>query len=158
MSTTTTTATSTSPLTRVIMADSSLPTTTAAPKSDVFDPMDEALAAYRAGEFLVVMDDEGRENEGDLIIAASKVTTQKMAWMIKHTRCVMKPIQISARTSQYSRRRSFVSSFIAFEYGGFEKWLHMRGTTKNSFGRAKHTDDAPRGKRRPTSDCVRSDS
>lgn len=31
------------------------------------------------------MDDENRENEGDLIIAASQCTTQKMAWMIKHT-------------------------------------------------------------------------
>jgi len=51
-----------------------------------FDNMDEALAAFKDGQFLVVMDDESRENEGDLIIAASKVTTQQMAWMIKHTR------------------------------------------------------------------------
>ena len=35
------------------------------------------------------MDDEGRENEGDLIIAASALSTQKMAWMIKHSRCVL---------------------------------------------------------------------
>lgn len=51
-----------------------------------FDPMEEALAAFKKGEFVVVMDDEGRENEGDLIIAASECTTQKMAWFIKHTR------------------------------------------------------------------------
>lgn len=50
-----------------------------------FDSMEEALAAFRRGDFLVVMDDENRENEGDLIIAASECTTQKMAWMIKHT-------------------------------------------------------------------------
>ncbi|KAK0218195.1 DHBP synthase RibB-like alpha/beta domain-containing protein [Armillaria fumosa] len=50
-----------------------------------FDSMDDALAAFKAGEFLVVMDDESRENEGDLIIAGSAVTTEKMAWMIKHT-------------------------------------------------------------------------
>ncbi|KAJ7588111.1 GTP cyclohydrolase II [Mycena floridula] len=50
-----------------------------------FDSMDDALAAYKNGEFLVVMDDEGRENEGDLIIAASECTTEKMAWMIKVT-------------------------------------------------------------------------
>ncbi|KAI0666897.1 3,4-dihydroxy-2-butanone 4-phosphate synthase [Trametes maxima] len=50
-----------------------------------FDPIEDALAAFARGEFLVVMDDEGRENEGDLIIAASAVSTQKMAWMIKHT-------------------------------------------------------------------------
>lgn len=50
-----------------------------------FDPMDDALAAFQSGRFLVVMDDENRENEGDLIIAASHCTTEKMAWMIKHT-------------------------------------------------------------------------
>lgn len=51
-----------------------------------FDSMEDALAAFAKGEFLVVMDDESRENEGDLIIAASECSTEKMAWMIKHTR------------------------------------------------------------------------
>ncbi|KAL1743230.1 3,4-dihydroxy-2-butanone 4-phosphate synthase-domain-containing protein [Schizophyllum fasciatum] len=50
-----------------------------------FDTMEDALAAFAAGEFLVVMDDEDRENEGDLIIAGGQCTTEKMAWMIKHT-------------------------------------------------------------------------
>jgi 3,4-dihydroxy 2-butanone 4-phosphate synthase len=54
--------------------------------SFAFDSMEDALAAFARGEFLVVMDDENRENEGDLIIAASSCTTEKMAWMIKHTR------------------------------------------------------------------------
>ena len=53
-----------------------------------FDRMEDALAAFSAGEFLVVMDDEDRENEGDIIISASHCTTEKMAWMIKHTRYV----------------------------------------------------------------------
>jgi len=53
--------------------------------SFTFDTMEDALDAFSRGEFLVVMDDEGRENEGDLIIAASHCTTEKMAWMIKHT-------------------------------------------------------------------------
>lgn len=53
--------------------------------SFAFDPIEEALASFSAGEFLVVMDDEKRENEGDLIISASQCTTEKMAWMIKHT-------------------------------------------------------------------------
>ena len=51
-----------------------------------FDSMEAALEAFSKGEFLVVSDDEDRENEGDLIIAASHCTTEKMAWMIKHTR------------------------------------------------------------------------
>jgi len=53
-----------------------------------FDSMEDALEAFTRGEFLVVMDDENRENEGDLIVAASHCTTEKMAWMIKHTRYV----------------------------------------------------------------------
>lgn len=50
-----------------------------------FDSMPDALEAFANGEFLVVMDDENRENEGDLIISASQCTAEKMAWMIKHT-------------------------------------------------------------------------
>ena len=52
-----------------------------------FDRMEDALEAFKRGEFLVVMDDESRENEGDLILAAEHCTTEKLAWMIKHTRC-----------------------------------------------------------------------
>lgn len=53
-----------------------------------FDPVQDALHAFKQGEFVVVMDDDNRENEGDLICAASLITTQKMAWFIKHTRSV----------------------------------------------------------------------
>jgi 3,4-dihydroxy-2-butanone 4-phosphate synthase len=63
----------------------------AAAPSSPFSPMDRALAAFARGEFVVVMDDEGRENEGDLLIAASECTTEKMAWFIKHTSCVPPP-------------------------------------------------------------------
>ena len=59
-----------------------------------FDTMEDALAGFARGEFLVVMDDENRENEGDLIIAASHCTTEKMAWMIKHTRFVIAALSI----------------------------------------------------------------
>ena len=51
----------------------------------VLDTIEEALAAFAAGEFLVVVDDEDRENEGDLIIAADAMTEEKMAFMIRHT-------------------------------------------------------------------------
>lgn len=51
-----------------------------------FDPVEDAIAAFAKGDFVVVMDDEGRENEGDLVIAASEITQQKMAWFIRHTR------------------------------------------------------------------------
>ena len=49
------------------------------------DTIDEAIEAFQRGEFLVVVDDEDRENEGDLIIAADAITDEKMAWMVRHT-------------------------------------------------------------------------
>ena len=56
-----------------------------------FDTMESAIAAVARGEFVVVMDDEGRENEGDLIIPAAGCSTEQMAWMIKHTRYGLTP-------------------------------------------------------------------
>ncbi|KAI1208541.1 3,4-dihydroxy-2-butanone 4-phosphate synthase [Annulohypoxylon truncatum] len=50
-----------------------------------FDSIPDAIAAFRNDEFIVVMDDEGRENEGDLIIAAENMTTEQMAFMIRHS-------------------------------------------------------------------------
>lgn len=50
-----------------------------------FDPIEDALSAFGRGEPLVVMDDEKRENEGDIIISGAQCTTEQMAWIIKHT-------------------------------------------------------------------------
>jgi 3,4-dihydroxy 2-butanone 4-phosphate synthase/GTP cyclohydrolase II len=47
--------------------------------------VEEAIAAIAAGEFVLVVDDENRENEGDLIIAAERVTPEKVAFMVRHT-------------------------------------------------------------------------
>lgn len=51
----------------------------------IFTPVPEAIEAFKNGEFLVVMDDESRENEGDLIIAAEKIDQQKMAFLVRHS-------------------------------------------------------------------------
>src|ERR1700742_3980314 len=50
-----------------------------------FSDIDAALQAFARGEFLVVVDDEEREHEGDLIIAAEKVTPAALAFMVRHT-------------------------------------------------------------------------
>ncbi|MGH8978257.1 MAG: bifunctional 3,4-dihydroxy-2-butanone-4-phosphate synthase/GTP cyclohydrolase II [Acidimicrobiia bacterium] len=50
-----------------------------------FEPVEAAIDAVKRGEFVVVVDDEDRENEGDLIIAAEKMTPEKMAFMIRYT-------------------------------------------------------------------------
>ncbi|KAG1723234.1 3,4-dihydroxy-2-butanone 4-phosphate synthase-domain-containing protein [Suillus paluster] len=55
------------------------------PRTTVFDTVEEALDAFSRGEAIVVMDDERRENEGDIIISASQCSVEAMAWMIKHT-------------------------------------------------------------------------
>lgn len=45
----------------------------------------EAIRAFEAGEMVVVMDDDDRENEGDLIVAAVHCTPEKMALIVRHT-------------------------------------------------------------------------
>jgi 3,4-dihydroxy 2-butanone 4-phosphate synthase/GTP cyclohydrolase II len=50
-----------------------------------FDPIDKAIDAMARGEILVVLDDEDRENEGDLIMAAEFATPEKIAFFVKHT-------------------------------------------------------------------------
>lgn len=47
--------------------------------------VEEALIALARGDFVVVADDSSREDEGDLIIAAEKVTPEKLAFMLRHT-------------------------------------------------------------------------
>ncbi len=44
-----------------------------------------ALAALKKGKFVIVVDDEDRENEGDLVLAAEFATAEKLAFMIRHT-------------------------------------------------------------------------
>jgi len=51
-----------------------------------FDPVEDVLAAVKRGELIVVTDDEKRENEGDLIVAAEKATDQAINFMAKYGR------------------------------------------------------------------------
>jgi len=51
-----------------------------------FASIDEAIAALRAGRMIVVVDDEDRENEGDLTMAASAVTPEAINFMVTHGR------------------------------------------------------------------------
>ena len=47
--------------------------------------IEEAVAALRGGDFVVVADDEDRENEGDLILAAEHATEETIAFLLRHT-------------------------------------------------------------------------
>jgi len=58
--------------------------------------IEEAIEDFRKGEFVIVVDDEDRENEGDLIVAAEKITPEKVNFMLKYARGVLcAPITIS---------------------------------------------------------------
>lgn len=52
--------------------------------SEGFSSIPEAIEDIRQGKFVIVVDDEDRENEGDLIMAASLVTPEAMAFIVKH--------------------------------------------------------------------------
>ena len=52
----------------------------------VFSPIDEAIEWFRDGRMLIILDDEDRENEGDLAVSAEKVTTEQINFMARHGR------------------------------------------------------------------------
>ena len=58
--------------------------------------IEDAVKDFRDGKFVIVVDDEDRENEGDLIIAAEKITPEKVNFMLKNARGVLcAPITLS---------------------------------------------------------------
>jgi len=91
-----------------------------------FDTVERAIDAVRRGEFVVVVDDEDRENEGDLIIAAEKMTPDKMAFMIRYTSGVIclpmegerldelqLPLMVSGHDNTEGQRTAFTVSVDA---------------------------------------------
>ena len=53
--------------------------------SAAFAPVEEIVEEARNGRMVVIVDDENRENEGDLIVAAVHCTPEKMAFIVRHT-------------------------------------------------------------------------
>ncbi|MBF1629999.1 MAG: bifunctional 3,4-dihydroxy-2-butanone-4-phosphate synthase/GTP cyclohydrolase II [Prevotella sp.] len=53
------------------------------------DSIEDALKDFREGKFVIVVDDEDRENEGDLIMAAEMITPEKVNFMLKNARGVL---------------------------------------------------------------------
>jgi 3,4-dihydroxy 2-butanone 4-phosphate synthase/GTP cyclohydrolase II len=51
-----------------------------------FDSIEDAIREIKKGKFVILVDDEDRENEGDLVMAAEKVTPQAVNFMAKHAR------------------------------------------------------------------------
>lgn len=65
-----------------------------------FDPIEDVIEAIAAGDVVVVVDDDDRENEGDLIMAASKATPEKVAFMIRHTSGILCAPLLEERAKQ----------------------------------------------------------
>jgi 3,4-dihydroxy 2-butanone 4-phosphate synthase/GTP cyclohydrolase II len=86
----------------------------------------DAVEIFAQGKFLIVIDDENRENEGDLIISGEKITDQDMAFMIRHTSGIICSaisakrakdlnLPIMVRENQDQRRTAFTISIDAKE-------------------------------------------
>ena len=67
-------------------------------RSTASTPVDVALRALRAGGLVIVVDDQTRENEGDLVMAAERATPESMAFIVRHTSgfvCVAMPTAVA---------------------------------------------------------------
>ena len=62
--------------------------------------LQERINRFKAGEFVIVTDDESRENEGDLFLLASKATSEKLGYMIRHTSGVICVAMTESRSRQ----------------------------------------------------------
>jgi len=72
-----------------------LPNETTPETRDGFSPIEEILDELRAGRMIVLVDDEHRENEGDLVIAAEKVTPESINFIVRNG-CGMLGLALSA--------------------------------------------------------------
>lgn len=63
----------------------------------MFSTIESAIEAFGDGEFLIVMDDENRENEGDIMVAAEKVTAEKINFMIQNAKGLICMPMLGAR-------------------------------------------------------------
>lgn len=70
-----------------------------------FDPIDDVLKAIRAGGMIIVTDDAERENEGDLVMAAAKVTPEAVNFMAKHGRGLICVPVTESRAQQLGLQR-----------------------------------------------------
>ncbi|KAJ0097248.1 hypothetical protein Patl1_28255 [Pistacia atlantica] len=124
-----------------------------------FASIPEAIEDIRQGKFVIVVDDEDRENEGDLIMAASLVTPEAMAYIVKHGTgivCVsMKgedlerlelPLMVTQRENEEKLRTAFTVSVDAKH--GTTTGVSARDRAKTVFALASK-DSKPEDFNRP---------
>jgi len=102
------------------------PAAVLAARDQRFATITEAIADIAAGKAVVVVDDEDRENEGDLVFAAEKATPELVAFMVRYTSgyiCVSLPAEVCERldlqpmyrTNQDRRGTAYMVSVDAYE-------------------------------------------
>ena len=124
---------------------------------DQFAPIEDAIAAVRDGRMVIVVDDKDRENEGDLTIAADKITPEAINFMARHGRgliCLAMtpdrldeleiPLMVSRNTSRFET--AFCVSIEAREHTTTGISAADRATTVLA---AIHPDTKPRDLVRP---------
>ena len=123
------------------------------------EKIESAVNDFREGKFVIVVDDEDRENEGDLIIAAEKITPEKVNFMLKHARGLLcapitisrckeldLPRQVSENTSMLGtpftvtidKLEGCATGVSAFDRAATIKALADPSSTPSTFGRPGH--------------------
>ncbi|MBV6507093.1 MAG: Riboflavin biosynthesis protein RibBA [Acidimicrobiales bacterium] len=104
-----------------------------------FAPIEEAVAAISRGEMIVVVDDEDRENEGDLIMASEAATPENIAFFVRHTSGVICAPLTGERLDELDIplmvRENTESQRTAFTYS--VDYRHGTSTGISAFDRAK---------------------
>ncbi len=74
----------------------------------MFNTVEDAVSAIAAGEMIIVVDDADRENEGDLVMSASRTTPEQVAFIIRHTSGI-----VCAPLTHDEARRLHLSSMVS---------------------------------------------
>ncbi|MEM1157437.1 MAG: 3,4-dihydroxy-2-butanone-4-phosphate synthase [Verrucomicrobiota bacterium] len=80
-----------------------------------FDTIQEVIAEIRCGRLVIITDDASRENEGDLVCAAAKITPAKINFMAKHARGLICAPITQSRASQLGLQRMVVENRESFQ-------------------------------------------
>jgi 3,4-dihydroxy 2-butanone 4-phosphate synthase / GTP cyclohydrolase II len=83
-------------------------------KENVFDLIPDALNSFKKGEFIIVVDDENRENEGDLVLAAEYSTPEKINFILKEARGLL-CVPLSEKKAKKLELNKMVSSEDVFK-------------------------------------------
>lgn len=95
----------------------------------VFATVEEAIERYRAGEILILVDDEDRENEGDLVFAAAHVSPEKINFLAKYGRGLICLATTHARLEELGLKPLVARNTSRFGTNFYEPVDAAKGTT-----------------------------